>query len=139
MELNVKGYVKKTFNITKEDSRLEIDLPFYKLPKGGQKLSLEIKLLEPSSSEVYLRGLQVAKFPFIKNTRKLDAKDVMGNKTHADSIAVSFVAGSNKYQKYLTMLNRGLNMIKTGQYKRLVNALRWRIPVLLQRVKSYVS
>ncbi len=141
VELNVKGFVKKTFNLTKEDSRLEIELPFYKLPKGGDKLSLEVKLLSNSDSneEVYLRGLQVAKFPFIKNKVNLEAKDVMGNKTHADSIAVSFVAGSNKYQKYLTMFNRGINMIRTGQYHRLVNALRWRIPVLIQRVKSYVS
>ena len=137
VELNVKGYAKKTFNLTNADSRLEIELPFYKLPKGGEKLSLEVKLL--SDSEVYLRGLQVAKFPFIKNATKLEAKDVMNNKTYADSIAISFVAGSNKYQKYLTMFNRGVNMIRTGQYSRLINALRWRIPVLLQRVKSYVS
>ena len=121
-----------------ENGRLSVALPFYRLPKGGQTIKIVFDFLNPNNEEVILRGMQQAQYPFIASSNAILAKDILESSVYAEAVAVGFVAGSSSFYRFASLSNRALTMIKSGQHKRLLNALKWRSAILLDRVSAKV-
>lgn len=131
---------KKTFDFDALpiNGRIGLDLPFYKLQRGGQRINIKFNLIASSGQELILRGLQEASYPFIANSKPLKAQDLIDSASYAEAVAVSFVAGSSPFYRIAAIANRVVMMLKTGQYKRLTNALKWRAIVAFDRITAKV-
>ena len=114
-------------------------MPFYRLQRGGQKIVIKFNFIAPSGQELLLRGIQEACYPFVarKNivgAKPFRAKDLVQGESFAEAIAISFIAGSSPFYRLAALSNRAVSMAKSGQYKRLINALRWRAANVFNRM-----
>lgn len=126
------------FNSLPANGRVGVDLPFYRLQRGGQKIKIKFNLVAASGQELLLRGLQEACYPFVANQKPIQAKDLIDSSSYAEAIAVSFVAGSSSFYRIAALANRAVMMMKTGQFKRLTNALKWRAMVAFDKATAKV-
>ena len=85
-----------------------------------------------------LRGLPVAQYPFVAAKAPFLASDMMDSNASAEAVAICFVAGSSQFYRFAALANRAIFMLKSGQHKRLLNALRWRSSVLVDRLSAKV-
>ncbi|MBP9837306.1 MAG: glycosyltransferase family 4 protein [Proteobacteria bacterium] len=115
-----------------------LKFPFWKRPKGGEKLRLEISIKTIQSSEkqhpaLYLQGLLNSTYPFISSTeRQYSGNSLMGDKIKVSAISLNFIPGGERLLRLKFLIQRSWQMVTSGQFKRFFSAVRYRLPQLFQ-------
>ena len=141
------------------NGRLAINFPMLFQPSGGTELVFSLKLITNStsgapgetllngrgisslSSPLTVRGVIAPTFPLIpENASKLTGKTLQGDDREALALALSFTPGDyQEVYRVKVLIKRAIEMLRKGEWRRLVRAVKRRIPGAISRIKSSLA
>jgi len=138
---------RKTFPAATLPSSGQLLLNFSSLRplRGGDRLRLEIAVFPKTNApagaagEVLFQGLLESKFPFIaQQDTELAGLSLLGERIPVKAIAFHFMPGTGGMYRFRLLAERGLKMLRQGDWKRLSRAVYRRVPMITDRLKRMV-
>ena len=127
----------KTLLASIESSRsASLRIPFWKQLQGGQEVVVEVRLLGSVANgpQVILRGLIEQRYPFTSTVSEIsNGRGPLGEEK-VGSIGLRFGVATGKYYRYRKYFERAIEMIRRGEWRRLVRALKNRMPGAISRL-----
>lgn len=117
-----------------------IPVPVLGRPSGGSELIVSVRVLGDAKGEgtapVLLRALIEPVYPFTDHrTVSVRGVTLLGEEVPVGALALRFLPGTGRVYRAQLLAERGWMMIRQGEWRRLVRAVRNRIPQVLARIR----
>lgn len=159
VEVRVKGkrrLVREQFrpDDLPSSGRLVVKFPRLRRPAGGSELSVTLKVIGKSpavsnggSAEIFVRGLCSPTFPFqsgglssISNrndasSEVVSGRGLLGDPVEVGALALHFIPGGGGVYRAKLLVGRAQEMIRRGEWRRLIRAVINRSPGAVRRLR----